>query len=58
VLAVLVIATAVGLAWLAQRAWTKWLAARDPELMRLYQQIDADIAAGRLRKPPSPWSRQ
>jgi tetratricopeptide (TPR) repeat protein len=57
-LGVFVIVTAAGLAWLARRVWAKRLAARDPELMRLYRQIDADIAAGRLRKPPSPWSRQ
>jgi tetratricopeptide (TPR) repeat protein len=45
---------AAGLAWLARRALAKRLEAtieaRDPELMRLYRQIDADIAAGRLRK--------
>jgi hypothetical protein len=57
-LAALLVVAVAAVVWLLRRAWGRQqvrrreedLERRDPELMRLYRQIDADIAAGRIRK--------
>jgi hypothetical protein len=55
--AVIALVIVIGV-WIGRRVWNARAArqraaeleARDPDLMRLYKQIDADIAAGRIRK--------
>jgi tetratricopeptide (TPR) repeat protein len=61
VLCVVMAIVLVGM-WVVRPAWVsrrtrrleRELEARDPELMRLYRQIDGDIAAGRIRKNEGP----